>query len=88
MIIRSIWSSQVADWLEGYADFLELDVWTASTIKKSSWDHATKTWTVEVDREGKGTRILTVKHLVFATGLVVPSNVPDIPRKVCESVTD
>ncbi|KAJ8596565.1 FAD/NAD(P)-binding domain-containing protein [Rhizopogon salebrosus TDB-379] len=72
---------KVADWLEGYANFLELDVWTASMIKKSSWDHATKTWTVEVNREGKGTRILTVKHLVFATGLVVPSNVPDIARK-------
>jgi cation diffusion facilitator CzcD-associated flavoprotein CzcO len=72
--------------LEEYAKFLELDVWTASTIEKSSWDDATKTWTVEVNREGKDTRILTVKHLVFATGLDGRPRVPDIPGKVRGSV--
>jgi cation diffusion facilitator CzcD-associated flavoprotein CzcO len=72
--------------LEGYAKFLELNVWTASTIKKASWDDTTKTWTVEVDREGKDTRILTVKHLVFATGLDARPKVPEIPGKVRESI--
>jgi len=72
--------------LEGYAKFLELNVWTASTIKKSSWNDTTKTWTVEVNREGKETRTLTVKHLVFATGLDARPKVPDIPGKVRESM--
>ncbi|KAG1735979.1 hypothetical protein EDB19DRAFT_1830067 [Suillus lakei] len=72
---------QLADWLEGYANFLELDVWTASTITKTSWNDSTKTWTVEVNRGGKGTRVLTVKHLVFATGSGGRPKVPDIPGK-------
>ncbi|OAX32561.1 FAD/NAD(P)-binding domain-containing protein, partial [Rhizopogon vinicolor AM-OR11-026] len=72
---------KLADWLEGYAKFLELNVWNASTIKKSSWDDATKTWTVEVIREGNVTRTLTVKHLVFATGMDSRPKVPDIPGK-------
>ncbi|KAG1861584.1 hypothetical protein DFJ58DRAFT_777488 [Suillus subalutaceus] len=61
--------------------FLELDVWTASTIIKTSWNDSTKTWTVEVNRGGKGTRVLTVKHLVFATGSGGRPYVPDIPGK-------
>ncbi|OAX33329.1 FAD/NAD(P)-binding domain-containing protein [Rhizopogon vinicolor AM-OR11-026] len=74
-------AGKLADWLEGYAKFLELNVWTASTIKKSSWNDTTETWTVEVNREGKETRTLTVKHLVFATGLDSRPTVPDIPGK-------
>jgi cation diffusion facilitator CzcD-associated flavoprotein CzcO len=70
--------------LEGYAKFLELNVWTASTINRSFWDDTTKTWTVEVKREGKETRTLTVKHLVFATGLDAHPKFPDIPGKVRE----
>lgn len=72
--------------MEGYAKFLELNVWTASTIKKASWDDNMKTWTVEVDHEGKEARILTVKHLVFATGLDARPTVPEIPGKVRESM--
>ncbi|OAX36527.1 FAD/NAD(P)-binding domain-containing protein [Rhizopogon vinicolor AM-OR11-026] len=72
---------KLADWLEGYAKFLELNVWTALTIKKSLWDDTTKTWTVEVIREGNVTRTLAVKHLVFATGLDARPKVPDIPGK-------
>ncbi|KAG2364046.1 hypothetical protein BDR07DRAFT_1355674 [Suillus spraguei] len=72
---------KLADWLEAYASFLELDVWTASTVTKTSWNDGTKTWTVEVNRNGKCTRILTVKHLVFATGSGGPPKVPNISGK-------
>jgi cation diffusion facilitator CzcD-associated flavoprotein CzcO len=71
--------------LEGYARFLELDVWTASTITKTSWNDSTKAWTVVVNHGGKGTRVLTVKHLVFATGSGGHPTVPDIPGKVCDA---
>ncbi|KAG2075364.1 hypothetical protein BDR04DRAFT_37435 [Suillus decipiens] len=39
-------AAKLTDWLEGYASFLELDVWTSSTITKTSWNDSTKTWTV------------------------------------------
>ncbi|KAG2364038.1 hypothetical protein BDR07DRAFT_1482899 [Suillus spraguei] len=74
-------AAKLADWLEGYASFLELNVWTSSTITKTSWNDSTKTWTVEVNHGGKGTRTLTVKHLVFATGSGGHPTVPDIPGK-------
>ena len=41
-----------------------------------------KTWTVEINKGGKGARTLKVKHLVFATGFGGRPNVPDIPGKV------
>ncbi|KAG2073996.1 FAD/NAD(P)-binding domain-containing protein [Suillus decipiens] len=72
---------KLADWLEAYASFLELDIWSSSTITKTSWNDSTKIWTVEVNRGGKGTRILTVKHLVFATGSAGRPRVPDVPGK-------
>ncbi|KAG6371217.1 hypothetical protein JVT61DRAFT_9841 [Boletus reticuloceps] len=72
---------KLADWLEGYADYLELNVWTSSVITKTEWDDNLKTWTVEINKDGKDTRILKVKHLVFATGPGGHPKSPDIPGK-------
>ncbi|KAG2364036.1 hypothetical protein BDR07DRAFT_1450459 [Suillus spraguei] len=71
IIFPSTWpiytpAAKLADWLEGYANV---------------WNDSTKTWTVEVNRGSKGTRTLTVKHLVFATGSGGHPMVPDIPGK-------
>ncbi|KIJ67523.1 hypothetical protein HYDPIDRAFT_173996 [Hydnomerulius pinastri MD-312] len=74
-------SPKLADWLEAYALFLELNVWTSSTITKTSWNDESKTWTVEVDRGPSGKRVLTARHLVFATGYGGHPVSPDIPGK-------
>ncbi|KIJ18436.1 hypothetical protein PAXINDRAFT_167040, partial [Paxillus involutus ATCC 200175] len=73
-------ATQLAGWLEGYANYLELNVWTSSTITKTEWNDETKTWTVEINREGR-TRVLKVKHLVFATGFGGRPTMPDLPGK-------
>ncbi|KAF9236329.1 hypothetical protein BU15DRAFT_50190 [Melanogaster broomeanus] len=72
---------KLADWLEGYAKYLELNVWTSSTIAKAEWNEETKTWTVEISRGGKETRVLKVKHLVFATGFGGRPKIPEFPGK-------
>ncbi|KAG6382176.1 hypothetical protein JVT61DRAFT_826 [Boletus reticuloceps] len=72
---------KLADWLESYANNLELNVWTSSVITETEWDDHLKTWTVEINRGGKGTRTLKVKHLVFATGFGGRAKVPNIPGK-------
>ncbi|EIW83441.1 FAD/NAD(P)-binding domain-containing protein [Coniophora puteana RWD-64-598 SS2] len=72
---------KLADWLEGYAHFLELNVWTASNISGTAWDDTTKTWTVDVDHGGKEKRKLTAKHLVFATGFGGKPVVPNVTGK-------
>ncbi|KAF8133236.1 hypothetical protein EV363DRAFT_1397474 [Boletus edulis] len=72
---------KLADWLEGYANYLELNVWTSSVITKTEWNDHLKTWSVEIIRDGEDTRILKVKHLVFATGFGGHPKSPDIPGK-------
>ncbi|KAJ7748281.1 hypothetical protein DFH07DRAFT_830240 [Mycena maculata] len=57
---------KLANWLENYAEALELDVWTSSTVV-SARKNASGTWDVVVDHTGKE-RIFKVKHLIFATG--------------------
>ncbi|KAG1767385.1 hypothetical protein EDD22DRAFT_978153 [Suillus occidentalis] len=74
---------QLADWLEGYARFLELERLDCLNDYQDVLEAiALKAWTVEVSRGGKGTRVLTVKHLVFATGSGGRPTVPDIPGKI------
>ncbi|KAF9227052.1 FAD/NAD(P)-binding domain-containing protein [Gyrodon lividus] len=74
-------AAKLAGWLEGYANYLELNVWSSSIITKTEWNDETKTWTVEINREGKETRVLKVKHLVFATGFGGRPRMPDLPGK-------
>ncbi|KAJ7511132.1 hypothetical protein B0H11DRAFT_1954105 [Mycena galericulata] len=58
---------KLGNWLENYADALELDVWTSSTVV-SARQNASGSWDVVVERGGKD-RVFKVKHLVFATGI-------------------
>ncbi|KIK66466.1 hypothetical protein GYMLUDRAFT_141843, partial [Collybiopsis luxurians FD-317 M1] len=71
-------SLQLANFLEAYAETLELSVWTSSTVTTSSWDASTKTWQVTVSRGGKN-RKMKVKHIVFGTGF--GGGIPNIPDK-------
>ncbi|KIJ08465.1 hypothetical protein PAXINDRAFT_18399 [Paxillus involutus ATCC 200175] len=60
-------ATKLTGWLEGYASHLELNVWM-TTITKTEWSDDARTWIVEINRKAKATRVLEVKHLVFATG--------------------
>lgn len=42
---------KLADWFEHYADVLELNVWTNTNLKTSSWDDSSQQWTVVLDRQ-------------------------------------
>ncbi|KAK2462191.1 hypothetical protein APHAL10511_005779 [Amanita phalloides] len=73
---------KMANWLESYADALELNVWTSSVVTQATQDPSSKHWKVTVKR-GNGTeRVLTVKHIVFATGLAgTKPNTPKVPGR-------
>ncbi|KAF9559245.1 FAD/NAD(P)-binding domain-containing protein [Agrocybe pediades] len=69
---------KLANWLEFYADSLELDVWTSSNITNVVQDEKTGQWHVTVlkgvgkgigGKEEKEERKFTVNHIVFCTGL-------------------
>ena len=54
---------------------MELNYWTNTVAKKASFNERTKTWTVEVVRNGKKV-ILKPKQLIMATGMSGKANVP------------
>ena len=67
---------KMGDWLESYTKIMELDYWSSTTCKSSSFDEKTGEWTVVVERDGKDVT-LTPKQLVIATGM---SGFPEIPN--------
>ncbi|TVY17746.1 putative indole-3-pyruvate monooxygenase YUCCA1 [Lachnellula arida] len=72
---------KLGDWFESYVKLLELNAWTQTSIKGSSWDDSTASWTVEVERIDNGkttTRTLHPKHVIQATGASGEANIPDI----------
>ncbi|KIM92256.1 hypothetical protein PILCRDRAFT_810309 [Piloderma croceum F 1598] len=70
-------AQKLADWLESYAQSLELNVWTSSVVLKASQDASTNHWSVTVKRVDGSERILHPHHLVFAVGL--GGGVPNMP---------
>ena len=68
---------KMGDWLEAYTKIMELNYWSRSTAKRASYDEASGTWTVVVDRDGEEVT-LTPKQLVLATGMSGKPFVPEI----------
>ncbi|KAG1724272.1 FAD/NAD(P)-binding domain-containing protein [Suillus lakei] len=76
---------KLGDWFEGYAHFLDLNVWTSSSVVETIWDGTTKYWNVVIDRGGI-THRSKAKHIVFAPGHggSIPQ-FPDLDGKNCYS---
>jgi len=71
---------KMGDWLEMYAKVMELDYWGGSEASSASYDAASGTWRVEVDRDGEA-MVLTPAQLVFATGAYGPPRWIDLPGR-------
>ena len=81
--------AQLADWLEYYANAMEVDYWTEAKVisakRETSGPNKGK-WQVTVDRGDKN-RVLYVDHVVFAIGVGGGTpNMPKIPGMVRLSV--
>jgi len=64
---------KLGDWFESYVKLLELNAWTQTSIKESSWDDSTASWTVEVERTENGKTTTRTLH-------------PQVSTKACEQV--
>ncbi|GBE78764.1 putative indole-3-pyruvate monooxygenase YUCCA8 [Sparassis crispa] len=74
-------AQKLADWLEFYAESMEINVWTSSTLKHFE-QREDKTWDVTVERADGSERKLHVDHVVLALGLGAGSpNMPSIPGR-------
>ncbi|KAG1819198.1 uncharacterized protein BJ212DRAFT_1298440 [Suillus subaureus] len=72
---------QLDDWFEGYAHFLDLNVWPLSSVVETIWDDATKSWNVVIDR-GAMSHHSKIKHIVLATATA--SSDLDLDRKTLD----
>ncbi|MEO3858758.1 NAD(P)/FAD-dependent oxidoreductase [Acrocarpospora sp. B8E8] len=59
---------KLAGWLEGYTEFMELDVWTSTEFLDARYDPAARTWTARLRRGDGAVREVRATHLVLATG--------------------
>ncbi|KIL55508.1 hypothetical protein M378DRAFT_1042155 [Amanita muscaria Koide BX008] len=72
---------KLANWLEHYADALDLNVWTSSEVIAAVHNHSTGTWTVTVKRADGTERVLDVRHVIFTTGISgIAPKMPLLPR--------
>jgi cation diffusion facilitator CzcD-associated flavoprotein CzcO len=70
---------KIANWLEFYADTMEINFWASTELTGGSYDKEADRWTLNV-RRGDGTeRILRPRHVVFATGVSAIPVMPKIP---------
>lgn len=70
---------KIANWLEFYADTMELNVWTGTEFTKGSYDEKTDTYTITVRRADGSERILRPRHVIFATGVSAIPVMPKLP---------
>lgn len=61
---------KLAGWLEAYAEFMELNVWTGTEFIGGAYDEDSRTWTARLRRQDGSERELRVPHLVMAVGAV------------------
>ncbi|KAG2011317.1 flavin-containing monooxygenase [Coprinopsis cinerea AmutBmut pab1-1] len=80
-------ATKLANWLEHYAEIMELNVWLSSSIQRVAQDPETKKWDVTIVRkvrraDGTTTDVVrhfsAIPHLVMATGS--GSGIPEIPH--------
>jgi putative flavoprotein involved in K+ transport len=69
---------KLGDWLEMYTMVMELNYWGSSECTSAAFDAETKTWNLQVRRDGE-TITLHPKHLVFATGSYGPPRLIEVP---------
>lgn len=67
---------KMADWLESYADVMELTVWNSTQCTAARYDESADEWSVKLSCSGEDITINT-RHLVIATG---NAGMPRIPR--------
>lgn len=70
----------VGEWLDIYARYMDLNVWTQTEFVGGHYDESDDRWTVTVRRGDGEERTLRPRHVVMATGGIggAPS-VPDLP---------
>lgn len=72
---------KLADWLEFYAETMELNVWTKTSFLGGEYSHLAKRWTVQLRLADGSTRIMRPSQVVLAVGVSGLPNIPEFKGK-------
>jgi len=67
---------KLADWLEYYADAMELNVWTKTVFLGGEYDRCERRWTVRLSLPEGSIRTMRPRHVIMAMGV---SGIPSVP---------
>ncbi len=70
---------KIANWLEFYADTMEINVWLQTEFLRGTYDDKAERYNLTVKRADGSERILRPRHVVFATGVSAIPVMPDLP---------
>lgn len=69
---------KLANWLEFYAEAMEINVWTNTTFLGGGYDDCAKRWTLQLGLADGGTRVMRPRHVVVAVGISGIANIPKL----------
>ncbi|MCX7380640.1 MAG: NAD(P)-binding domain-containing protein [Alphaproteobacteria bacterium] len=70
---------KIANWLEFYAEAMEINFWTSTSFEGADYDASAGRWTARL-RMGDGSeRVVRPRHIIMATSVSGTPNLPDIP---------
>ena len=67
---------KLANWLEFYAESMEVNVWTKTTFLGAEYDNSHKRWTARLRTADGSMRVMRPSHVVMAVGV---SGLPNVP---------
>jgi putative flavoprotein involved in K+ transport len=69
---------KLADWLEYYAESMELNVWTRTSFLGGKYDSSERRWTVRLKLADGSIRTMRPRHVIMAVGVSGIPNLPDL----------
>ena len=67
---------KLANWLEFYAESMEVNVWTKTTFLGAEYENSAKRWNAQLRTADGSIRIMRPSHIVLAIGV---SGLPNVP---------
>ncbi len=67
----------IGDWLDTYAQYLDLNIWTSTSFKGAQYDEAAQCWTATLQMKDGSERVMRPRHIILATGGI--GGKPNVP---------
>ncbi len=69
----------LGNWLELYAEAMQLNCWPGTEFVSGSYDATSKSWIATLRRADGSERVMRPRHIIFANGTSGIARMPDLP---------